>query len=347
MKRRVRGLLHKNWHRPLAALALACLPMFGIAVLLALLLRPSGASIDTKVFQFTFTMEDPMGMLLQLLMLFSDPGLLLQPMMGWLPTQAVMAGIHVFVAMPIYVSLASYFLSFLRGKNPSVLSVYNVFSGRYPRALGGMAYMLLWQVIWLLVSFVLPTALILGSVPIISEMGLELNIQIYAFIGVLVISLLWYIVFFFVFINRMLAYSLTAVCIAAQPRLPAYRAVRLSRKLMRGCKWRLIGLFLSFANYFLPAIIAAVLLPLLAIFGAQLGLSGIMLRSIRTFLIVLIAANQLVWVYVAPYMAATYHAFYIERKREALMDEEVTPDDFAAKEKADKPERASKGKADA
>lgn len=334
MKRRVRGLLHGNWLKPLLALVLAVLPVLVTAGLAILLLRPSVVEGALPKIELTISFSDPASMVLPLLPLFLEPWTLLEPFVGWAPMIAVLLVLTAFVYMPICVSTSGYFLGYLRGKEPKVTEVYSCFSGRYPRVLGGMAYKLLWVIIWFLASFILPTALLFGSVRLVSVLGIELFTQMFIFLGILALCIIWYIVFFFLFINRMLAYSLTPVCIAAQPRLPARRAVRLSRKLMRGCKWRIIGLYCSFLNYFLPAIIALLLLPLLARFGTSLGLTEIMRQSLNTFLWVVVAANQLGWLFVAPYMAATYHAFYIERKREALMDEEVTQDDFAPKPKA-------------
>lgn len=336
MKRRVRGLLRHHWLPPLGALALAVLPLLAISAMLVLLMRPRPVDEASVVAQFAWSLEDPMALLSSLLALFSKPSLLFEPIVGWLPLIGIEMGVHVFIGLPVCVSVCSYFLSFLRGRNPSPLQIYDVFSGRYPRAMGGMAYMVLWQVVWFAVSFVAPTVLVFSSIPLVAVIGLEFNAQVYVFMGALILGIVWYVVFFFVFINRMLAYALTPTCLAAQPRLPAHRAVRLSRRLMRGCKWRLIGLVLSFLNYFLPAIIALALLPALSLFGSRMGLAGITQQSLTTFLWIVVYANQLVWLYVAPYLFASINAFYIERKREALMDEEVTPDDFAAKPKPEK-----------
>lgn len=331
MKHRVRGLLRRNWLEPLCALALAVLPVVVVSALVIGLLRPNGGDVSGGMDQIVWTFDDPMTILVQLLALFSDPMLLITPLLGWMPLGIILLCIHVFFSLPLSVSVAGYFRTFLRHKEPKPrpTDVYASFSGRYPRALGGMAYMLLWQCLWLVVSFVVPTALIFGIVPLVSVLGIELSLQIYIFIGAVILGLLWYVIFFFVFLNRMLAYSLTPVCLAAQPLLPARRAVRLSRKLMRGCKWQLIGLLCSFLLYFIPALVALAAILLIGLFGGQLGMTAILQQSVRTFLWVVVGVNQLAWAYVGPYMAASVCAFYLERKHEALMDEEVTPDDFA------------------
>ena len=56
----------------------------------------------------------------------------------------------------------------------------------------------------------------------------------------------------------------------------------------------------------------------------------------------LCCACLLVFIWVGPYLAACRRAFYIERKREALMDEDVIPDDFGRKVKPEKVEKSAK-----
>lgn len=339
MKRRVRGLLHKQWLSPLAALALAFLPAAIVTALILWLVRPAVDSGQSVLGMLSFS--DPRSALAQLLMIFSSPSVLFSPMIGWLPSIVILLCVHLFIMMPILVSLAGYFLSYLRGKNPRPIEVYSVFSGHYPRALGGMAYKMLWLLVWFAATFAVPTVLVFAGVPIVSALGIELSQQIVAFGVLLVIGLIWYIAGLLVFINRLLAYSLTQVCIAAQPKLPARRAVRLSRKLMRGYKWQLIGLYCSYLVYFIPAILALIALLLAPHVGPLLGLGEAAIATIRTAARIVFWANQLAWLYVGPYLAAAYHAFYIERKREALLDEEIGPDEFdpVAKASRETPEQ--------
>lgn len=326
MKRRVRGLLHRKWFAPLGALLLAGLPVVLLSGLLIWLMRPANSPESMALsMQFSFSLENPRELLSQILLLLTDPMLLIQPLIGWLPLLACLLGLHIFIGMPICVSVSGYFLAFLRGKNPRIISVFSCFSGRYPRAFGGMLYKLLWVLLWFTVSIVAPGALLLCSALIVSVLGISFNAQLYLFVAILAVSLLWFVIFFFIFLNRMLAYSLTPICIAAQPRLASSKAIRLSRKLMRGCKWQLVGLIFSFLHYFLPALISGIALlalPLLSLPAQTVSLA-------RTVLLCILLANQLVWIYLLPYATACFHAFYIERKREALMDEELTPEDFA------------------
>lgn len=337
MKRRVKGLLHKNWLKPLGALALAVLPVTAVALVAVWLLRPDAGQIASQL--SSLTIQTGEGGLMATAMMFMaaliKPLDVVRPLVGWLPLGAVLGGLYLLIFLPVTVSTYGYFMGFLRGKEPKALDVYGCFSAKYPRILGGMAYMVLWQALWFIASFIVPCTLILSSAVFVSALGIEFNPQLILFVIIVGVSIVWLIVFFFVFINRMLAYALAPACLAAQPKLPAARAVRLSRKLMRGCKWQFIGLLLSFLNYFIPAIIAALALPVLALYGSRMGIDGILLQSIRTFLWVVVFANQIEWAYVGPYMAASIGAFYIERKREALLDQDVTPEDFSARSKED------------
>ncbi|MCL1965200.1 MAG: DUF975 family protein [Firmicutes bacterium] len=337
MKRRVRGLLHRKWVPPLGALALAWLPTLGAFALALALIIPSRSAAPSIFAQISNLFEQAQDPGLAIITLVYGFELDFAQLISMLPGLAVFAGIYLFVGMPVSVSASGYFLGFLRGKAVKAWEVFLCFSGRYPRYLGGMLYMLLWVVLWALAAFAMPIALYSAGVYLTAHVFGELlgAYQLWVFGGLIAFCVLWFVIFTLLFAGRLLAYSLTPVCISAQPRLPAYRAVRLSRKLMRGCKWRLIGQYASFVGYYVPTIIAGVLLLVMRYAGPRLALTEILRQSLRLLLWIIIGINQLVIVYVAPYMAACFRAFYIERKREALMDEEVTPDDFAPKQRAD------------
>jgi uncharacterized membrane protein len=324
MKRRVRGLLRRVWVLPLLAMLLAVLPLLVVGVLIWLLMNPLGALLE----------GDILGLLLGLLeahSAYATMGVDFAPLIAALPGLAIFIGVILFVCLPISVSVSGYFLGLLRGKKPSPLSVYGCFSVRYPRMLGGMLYKAFWVFLWLLAAVGIPPALYVGGVELTAVFAEQLgSYQFWAYVALIAVCLLWLAAFTLVLINRLLAYALTATCIAAQPRLRAHRAIRLSRKLMRGHKWRLVALYLSFLVYYIPSLVAVGLLIALPYAAQWLSLTAILQQSLGLFLWILIGANQLVTIYVAPYAAACMRAFYIERKREALMDEEVTPDDFAS-----------------
>ena len=336
MKRRVRGVLRRSWFEPLAATALALVPCAVAGLLFALLVWPKisgsqvidlpamglmgGSAMDTLVM---IAAALGGGLIVNTKALLSAGLACLAPL-----------AVFLFAALPMQVSLSGYFIALLRGKKPSPLDVFSCFGERYPHYLGGMLLRAAWMTLWGMAAYVFPCALYFVAQPLVLRIAQALNLinSWYVWMGLLGLCVVWMIVFTFVLINRALAYGFTAVCLAAHPRLPASRAPRLSRRIMRGCKWRVIGLDLSFLTWFLPAIASVLALSVLYFVRPALG-------GLRLFLLGVAAANQLLWVYVGPYRGACRRAFYIERKREALMDEDVNPDDGGGKIKPEKAEK--------
>lgn len=344
MKRRVRGVLHRQWLEPLLASVLALIPAAAAAVLFAVLVWPklaSGQVFDFSAMGFGVADMDPMMRVSSILgtllggMLVMDGAVVKEMCLMLIAPLAV----FVLLALPVRTSLSGYYLSLLRGKKPSPLEVFSCFSRRYPRALGGMLLRGLWMTLWAAAAFVCPFALYFFGQRFVSPVAARLGLinSWYVWGGLVLVCLAWFAVFTLVLVNRAIAYGFTSISLAAHPRLPASRAPRLSRRLTRGCKWRLIALYLSFLPWFLPAIVCLALFFALGALAPLISLSEIYERYLRIFLLGVSAANLLVLVYVGPYLAACRRAFYIERKREALMDEEVIPDDFGKKVREERP----------
>ncbi len=343
MKRRVRGLLHRKWLGPLAAIVLAALPMAAFAILAFFLTRSFDGEAPSLFAQAIAFFDNDLGFLATMIILPETFKPDFTHILAITPVLSMVVGAALFIGFPITVSFSGYYNGFLRGRQPKPWSVFSCFSGSYPRALTGMLYLSLWVFLWLMMAVVGPVLLYLAGKAILTILAEQLSMsQLYPYAVLFILCILWFVVFSVVFINRLLAYCLTPVCIAAQPRLPAHRAVRLSRKLMRGNKWNLIGLILSCLIYLLPAVVFVILLVLLPQVAGALILSSIVQYYIRIGLYALIGLNALLVFYVAPYTAACFHAFYIERKREALMDAEVTSDDFTAGPKREKTKRGKK-----
>lgn len=325
MKRRVRGLLRRKWQEPLLAWILSGLSFFLCCGVAAVFWNTLSAGLRGLAAPYLETLSLPVDLLTRLLVLYTQKAEV-SGLVPALPGLAAMLGAHLFVGLPMAVTRSSYFNRTLRGKHPKISSVFSCFSSEYPRDLGGMLYAALYKFLWALMAFAMPLALYKGGELLIVHFAERLGLyQVYVLAGLMVFCAVWLIGFSIVLINRMIAYCLTPVCIAAQPRLPARRGVRLSRKLMRGHKWELIGLFLSFTPYFLPAIAAGAMQILLSL----PGLAGEGLGWLRATLWALMGVFALAaLLYVAPYWLGCFHAFYIERKREALEEGEVTTLDF-------------------
>lgn len=329
MKRRVRGLLRKNRVKPLCALTLAWLPMLIVTVVTTLFMSSFWTGIGSLVSQIRELILEN-GLQMAVLSLLYGASLDYSQLIASIPACAIFIGTYLFIGMPISVSLSGFMLSFLRGKETKVTDVYSCFSGKYPRILAGMLYKQLWVLIWGAAVVAIPVLFEIVANFFVETYVVQLSFKMYFFIGVVAFSVVLFLILLFLLINRLLAYHLTQICIAAQPRLSPVRAVRLSRKLMRGQKGSLIGLYLSFLSFYLPTIICGAVLPLAGNIAEWFSLAEEVLRLLQTGLICIIGLNLLVTLYVAPYLSLSVRAFYIERKREALLDEELTPADFAS-----------------
>lgn len=330
MKRRVRGLLRRNRGKPLLALFLAKLPMLVVSAITVFAMESLWAGIASLFTQLQ-TIIAERGIELAFLSLIYEKPLDFTAIIASFPSCAVYMGVYLFVCMPISVSTSSFLLSFLRGKETGVMDVYGCFSNKYPKILSGMLYKQLWVLLWAVAIVAGPIAFGVIGIRIVEMYAVQLSLnQMYFLVGIIALSVVLFLILLLLFVNRLLAYGLTAICMAAQPRLSSFRAVRLSRKLMRGQKTSLIGLYCSFVNFYIPAILCAVLLPLMPSIVSWLQIEEELAATIRIGLFVVMGVNMLVTLYVAPYLALSVRAFYIERKREALLDEELTPEDFAS-----------------
>lgn len=347
MKRRVRGLLHKKWLGPLCVLILAGVPMAVALYIATFIMQPFWSGVISVSDQISLLFTS-MGDTRTALYMLTLGGHVLDYSMliASLPAVLVLVLVYLFIGLPMSVSVSTYFLSYLRGKEPKIKEAFTCFSNKYPRMLGGMLYMQFWLVLWGFMGLGAPFLLYKGLFAVIEYFAEALRFyQIHLVIALAVLCVVWFFVFTFGFINRIVAYSQSAVCIAAQPRLPAWHAVRISRKLMRGNKWQFISLHVSFIGFYVPAIVAAVLLLLLPVVEPLLGISEFVLSALRIAFLAIMGINALVTLFVAPYLAACRCAFYIERKREALMDEEISQTDFAPTPKPRKAkEKPAKGK---
>lgn len=321
MKRRVRGVLRKNRLEPLLASALALVPCAAAAVLFLLLVWPrvSGSQVvDLSALRLTGTSLIN-SLLMAAAMLGGGLDVNWQALGGAALAGLVPFAVWAFAALPMRVAVSGYYMALLRGKKTSPLDVFSCFGERYTRYLCGMLFNALWLCLWAAAAVVLPVVMYVAAQPVIPKIteALHLINSWYVWLGVLGLCALWFVVFTVVFVNRAVAYSFTPLCLAAHPRLPARRAPRLSRMLARGCKRHVVSLFLTFALAFVPAVACAAV-------SAFIGAPDV--RRILLLAAAVLAAAALAWA--GPYYAACRRAFYIERKREALWDNDVTPDDF-------------------
>ena len=258
LRARVRDLLRRAWGRPFLALLLCGLPWIVTQAAVHLLLRPVQLLVEvfrTEIFGAISSQE----LAMELLVILSGGALPdLSGLVAVVPGLAVLLVVFLLVLEPLLVSRASYFLRLLRGRRPSPTEVFGVFGPEYGRALGGMAYRALWSFLWLIVAVGIPAGLYATGITLINAFPEAVSSQLLTLLSALmIVFLVSFSVMACVWINRMLAYCMTPCVLATQRNLPARQALRASRKLMRGQKWRVLGLWLSYLYYFIPAMVAA------------------------------------------------------------------------------------------
>lgn len=319
LRARVRDLLKRAWGRPLLALVLGVLPFVVVHTAVHLLLQPvqiAGNVIQNQIFGSL----SGAGLYLDLMVILSGGAMPdISGLIGVLPGIGVLLLALILVFEPMLVSRATYFMRLLRGRRPSPVEVYGVFGPTYPRALGGMAYRALWAGLWTVALIGIPVGLYVGGIALINAFPEVLNQHLLVLVPSLAgATIVAFAALAIIWVNRMLAYCMTPCVLSSQNNLSARKAVKASRALMQGHKCRVLGLWLSYLYYFIPAIVAGAVLLLLPVIGPMINLSEILLISLRRFSWVLVIANQLVLVYVLPLAYSSFHAFYLERKRELL-----------------------------
>jgi len=323
IRARVRDLLRRAWGRPLMALLLGLLLLLAIHVPVHWFLTPfqtlwRAARQSVLAFHEQYGSDVMFSLGLVSTGVMPDFSELPAAFLKALPWLGLLLVAWLFVFQPLRVNRAGYFLHVLYGRKPSPIELFSV--RQYARAVGGMALQALWITIWGLLALAAPIALVLGGNGlIVYYSGLQdvMNLQFMVVLqsGLAIGSVVWLIVFNLFWLNRCLAYCLTPCVLASQKNLPARRALRASRRLMRGRKIRMLGMGLSFLYYYLPCLAALILLPLVPPLAEVFGFTQFLTQSITRFLLIVIALNQLLTLYVAPIAYASFYALYLEIKR--------------------------------
>ena len=316
IKSRVRDLLKRAWGGPLVALILIAIPFVAVQFATHFFLMPF-----QRIYTATRGVFNQYGDMRANLVLiiggafpsFAGFGNALLPC---LPGIAVLLAALIFLFNPLTVSRAGYFAQLLYGKRPSPLMSYKI-GETYSRSLGGTLYRSIWVLVWLVVWIGVPIGLYVGGVTVINAYPEQLTALSFRILPILAgVSAGLFVIFLFRLINRCLAYAFVPSILATQKSLSARHAMRASRYLTRGRKFRLLGLWLSFSYYFIPTIAAAVILVLIRFFGATFAFTEYFTLSLKRFLYAVMALNQILLLYVAPIAHASFYAFYLEAKRE-------------------------------
>ncbi|MDR1262237.1 MAG: hypothetical protein LBK46_01960 [Oscillospiraceae bacterium] len=325
IRARVRDLLHRSWGGPLLALALGVLPIAAVHGGVHIFLRPF-QTLWTAVYAAISEFVNMFGgwktsVALVATGTLPDFAVVSPSLLRAAPGIAILLVAWALVFQPMRVSRAEYFRQLLCGSKPPPLSAFNCFKEKYARALGGMAYSALWLSIWGLAALVIPSGIYAGGMTILNIYPEELNQYMLWFIPSLAgLAIASFVALAWRFVDRWLAYSFMPCVLASQKKLPARRAMRASRYLTRGHKARLLGMWLSFLYYFLPAIGSLILMPLITPLGGVFGFTEYLSVTLKRFFLIVLCANQLLWLYVGPLAWASFYAFYLEMKREYRED---------------------------
>jgi uncharacterized membrane protein len=321
IRARVRDLLRRSWGRPLLALILGALPIAIVHGGVHVFLRPfqtvwmaaSAVVVEFMELWGGWKLALPIiatGTLPDLTVISSD-------ILRAVPGIALLFAAWICVFQPIRVSRAGYFLQLLYGNKPSPLTTLDCFGNKYARAAGGMAYSALWLGLWAVLAAAVPVGIYAGGMTIINMYPEELNSYLlWLAPSLIALTVIAFIALAWAFVNRWLAYSFVPCVISSQKGLPARRAMRASRYLARGHKLRMLGMWMSFLYYFLPAIGATILTPLVKPLGEVFGFTEYLSVTLRRFFLIVTLANQLLWLYVGPLAWSSFYAFYLEMKRD-------------------------------
>ncbi|MDR1600156.1 MAG: hypothetical protein LBS11_09880 [Oscillospiraceae bacterium] len=321
IRARVRDLLRWSWGGPLIALALGILPIAAVHAGVHIFLRPF-QTVWTAASAVITEFANPWGGLRLAIPIIATGTLpdftaIADDLLRAAPGIALLIVAWALVFQPTRVSRSGYFLRLLYGNKPSPLTTLGCFRDGYARAVGGMAYAAMWLALWALLALAAPIGIYAGGMAVVNMYPEELNPYLLWILPSLAgLTALSFILLAWRLVNRWLAYSFAPCVISSQKGLPARRAVRASRYLTRGHKLRLLGMWMSFLYYFLPAICAMALSPLVGPLGGVLGFTEYLSVTLRRFFLIVTLANQLLWLYVGPLAWSSFYAFYLEMKRD-------------------------------
>ena len=134
------------------------------------------------------------------------------------------------------------------------------------------------------------------------------------------------------------SYSMTAYILCENPQMTAREAIRKSKELMKGNRWRLFCLEISFIGWELLAVLAIVLVTVMfmpTMFVMAAG-SAAFTVAIVVWIIVIIAVSVVVGMLLSPYISVSTAVFYREitegRYSNPQVEGEAVVEDYRAEE---------------
>ena len=134
------------------------------------------------------------------------------------------------------------------------------------------------------------------------------------------------------------SYSMTAYILCENPQMTAREAIKKSKELMKGNRWRLFCLEISFIGWELLAVLAIVLVTVMfmpTMFVMAAG-SAAFTVAIVVWIIVIIAVSVVVGLLLSPYITVSTAVFYREitegRYSNTQVEGEAVVEDYLAEE---------------
>ena len=134
------------------------------------------------------------------------------------------------------------------------------------------------------------------------------------------------------------SYSMTAYILCENPQMTAREAIRKSKELMKGNRWRLFCLEISFIGWELLAVLAIVLVTVMfmpTMFVMAAGSAAFIITMI-VWMVVIIAVSVVVGLLLSPYITVSTAVFYREitegRYSNPQVEGEAVVEDYRAEE---------------
>lgn len=255
--------------------------------------------------------------------------------------------LELIIVLPLMTGVRKFMLRVIRLKNPSAGTVFKGYTGSYffrsiilPFWQG--LCLLGWQIIMLilLVGGLAGTALATGLstqdfAALSSGVSMEsisavFTAEYIARCGWIYAAVLcaWYVLDIWLIIFKCISYSMAPVALAERPQMGVRKAVRASRRIVRGNHFALLVVSLSFLGWY---ILAGLAFGLVVALGVGMNALNMGQLGLIITLGVLVVAALLIMYLLMPYRVGVHSMCYVMLKREALENGIVDKEDFRGK----------------
>lgn len=255
--------------------------------------------------------------------------------------------LELIIVLPLMTGVNKFMLRVIRLKNPSAGTVFKGYTGAYFfRSIILPFWQALclvgWQIIMLvlLVGGMAGTALATGLstqdfAALSSGVSMESISAVFtadyiARCGWIYLAVLgvWYVLDLWLMIFKCISYSMAPVALAERPQMGVRKALRASRRIVRGNHFALLVMELSFLGWYILATLAIGLVVALGVGMNALNMGQ--LGLIITLGVLLVVALLIMYL-LMPYRVGVHAMCYVMLKREALENGIVDKEDFRGK----------------